>query len=85
MFIKNANTIILDPRKLNHIVHELGHYLYENGLAFTLNRKRIYKHNFKKIIKDNKNKFDLKRYEKYEDYDLDSEVFAFWFENNINF
>ena len=50
MFVKNANTIILDSRELKSFIHELGHYIYENNLVFNLNHKRIYKKNFDKII-----------------------------------
>jgi len=87
MFIKNANTIILDPRELKNFIHELGHYIYENNLAFNFNNKRIYKNSFNKIIKDidNNNDIILNKYSKYEDYELDSEIFAFWFEKIFKF
>jgi len=82
MFIVNANTLVIDPRSPKKVIHEIGHYIYENGLAFNLNGKRIYKNQFKSIIKKNQGieKIDLS---KYEDYDKDSEIFAYWFEDQF--
>ncbi len=84
MFFKNANTIIIDPRSVYSFKHELGHFIYENGINFTYNGKRINKESMNKIIqkckKENKipNKEEI---HKLEDYEFDSEIFAYWFEN----
>lgn len=87
MFIVNANTIILDPREPQAIIHEIGHYVYENGLAFNNGNKRLFKSMFQAIVNKHRNQYThkIKIYEKYEDYDIDSEIFAFWFEDIINF
>jgi len=78
MFIKKANTIIVDPRVTNAFKHELGHYLYENGIAFNIDDRRIYKHRFKALCK--KTDIDDSYIHSIEDYDIDSEKFAHWFE-----
>lgn len=102
MFFKNVNTIIIDPRQPQTIIHEVGHYIYENGLSFNLfdiNQenglnilKRIRKNDFQNIIRKNKSKYQefININYKYEDYDVNSEIFALWFEeqykikNHIN-
>ena len=86
MFVVNANTMIVDPRYPEVFVHELGHYIYEHKLAFTFNEKRYYPSLFHtEINKFRKNNdFEIKR-ESIEDYSDDSEVFALWFENLINY
>jgi hypothetical protein len=78
MFIKKANTIVVDPRATNAFKHELGHYLYENGIAFNIDEKRIYKHRFKALCK--KTDIDDSYIHSIEDYNMDSEKFAHWFE-----
>ena len=83
MFVSKANTIILDPRSINTIYHEIGHWIYENKLPFSIKGKRIFKKNFNKIINNFKDNVSLKNYQKYENYDLKSEIFAVWFENLI--
>lgn len=81
MFIKKHNILIVDPRKTNAFYHELGHFIYENGLSFSLNGKRVYKSNFESISK--KENIDNLMQSKLEDYDIKSEKFAYWFENNF--
>jgi hypothetical protein len=80
MFIKKHNILIIDPRKTKAFYHELGHFIYENGLSFNLNGKRVYKSNFESISK--KENIDNLIQSKLEDYDIKSEKFAYWFENN---
>lgn len=84
MYIKNANTIIIDPRSPEAFYHELGHYIYENKLAFTKNEKRYYPCHFKnlaeKFRKDHFDKINIKRSE-LEDHSDSSEIFAIWFDS----
>ena len=82
MFIVNANTLVIDPRNPEKVLHEIGHYIYENGLAFNLDGKRIYKNRFDSIIKKNQHiaKIDISNYE---DYEKNSEIFAYWFEKQF--
>lgn len=80
MFI-NKNLIIIDPRKPEIFFHEFGHFIYENKLNFILNNEFIKHKNIKTIIKNYE--CDLTQYKKLENYDLDSEKFAFWFEEQI--
>jgi hypothetical protein len=79
MFIKKANTIVVDPRATHTFKHELGHYIYENGIPFNLNSKRIYKHRFQKLSQSTT--IDESYIHTIEDYKVDSEKFAHWFEN----
>lgn len=84
MFFKNANTIIIDPRSVYSFKHELGHFIYENGINFTHNGKRINKETMNKIIQKCKKENNVPNREeihKLEDYEYDSEIFAYWFEN----
>lgn len=84
MFIVNGNTLVIDPRRPEKVIHELGHYIYENGLAFNLNNKRIYKHKFENIINKNQSILIGKgEISKYEDYSRKSEIFAYWFESQF--
>jgi len=85
MFIVNANTIILDPRYPETIVHELGHYIYEHKLSFTHSKKRFYASTFDKIIKSHykKSNIDFNKKNELEDYSDESEVFAYWFESIV--
>tara|TARA_Y100000588_G_scaffold267259_1_gene282304 strand:- start:3548 stop:4513 length:966 start_codon:yes stop_codon:yes gene_type:complete len=86
MFIVNSNTIIIDPRNPEVFIHELGHYIYENKLAFTYNDKRYYPSQFKNYVNKYKkqHKITIKR-EELEKYSDDSEVFALWFEKEIKY
>jgi hypothetical protein len=85
MFVVNANTMIVDPRFPEVFVHELGHYIYENKIAFTFDGKRHYPSLFYAEINRFKkdNKFEIKR-ESVEDYSDDSEIFALLFEKLIS-
>lgn len=84
MFFKNNNTIIVDPRNINAFKHELGHYIFENNIPMTLNNKRLYKQDYiniiKKIKKENKNTNLINNIHSLEDYEIESEIFAYWFE-----
>lgn len=82
MFIVNGNTLIIDPRRPEKIIHEIGHYIYENRLAFNLNGKRIYKNRFEQIVNKNQSIIKEKKH-KFEDYEKDSEIFAYWFESQF--
>jgi hypothetical protein len=83
MYITNANTIVIDPRHPEAFYHELGHYIYENKLAFTLNDKRHYPCHFDKMIKKFKKKqikpIQIKR-NKMEEYSDSSEIFSILFD-----
>lgn len=81
MFIKNTNTIIVDPRHVNDFYHELGHFIYENKLSFFFKEKRIYPSSFKNVSKKEDVSF-LKKYD-IEGYSKNSEMFAYWFEKTI--
>lgn len=85
MFITNTNTIILDPRHPDAIIHEIGHFIYENKLSFTLDGSRVFYSRFKKIIKSHRqaNKVDFSKKGLIEEYSDDSEVFAYWFEGMV--
>lgn len=83
MFI-NKNLIIIDPRNPFIFFHELGHFIYENKLDFTLNGNRFLASNNERIANDNKNRFDLNQYKKLENYDISSEIFANWFEESVD-
>lgn len=91
MYITNANTIVIDPRHPEAFYHELGHYIYENKLAFSLNNKRYYPCHFDKMIKQFKKqkkeniKIKRNKLEEYTDY---SEYFSILFDNlnkNVQF
>ena len=83
MFIVNANTLVIDPRSPEKVIHEIGHYVYENRLGFNWNGRRVYKNRFEGLIKKNRGieKIDIS---KYEDYSQKSEVFAYWFEREFS-
>jgi len=85
MFIVRENTILLDSRNINSIYHELGHWIYENNISFTFNNQIIDNSKFESIVERNNLNINLDKYEKYEDYDFNSEVFAFWFEGLFNY
>lgn len=84
MYIINTNSIIIDPRHPDVFIHELGHYIYENSLAFTFNNKRYYpslfKHEIKKFKKQNKFKIEKSNLETHTD---ESEIFSIWFEKKV--
>lgn len=80
MFI-NKDLIIVDPRNPDVFFHEFGHFIYENKINFSIKEKRYLSKNFEKII--NKFECDLNQYSKLENYDLNSEKFAVWFEDKI--
>lgn len=82
MFI-SKNLIIIDPRNPYVFFHELGHFIYENKLDFYLNSKKYLPKSFNKIILENKSLVNLDSYKKLENYDLNSEIFANWFETNF--
>jgi hypothetical protein len=80
MFI-SKNLIIIDPRNPYVFFHELGHFIFENNLDFNLNYKYYLSKNHIKIVEKNKSSFNLDSYKKLENYDLNSEIFANWFES----
>lgn len=84
LFIVNTNTIVVDPRYPEAFFHELGHYIYENKLAFNWNDKRhypsLFKHEINRFKKNNI--IELKKHN-LEDYSDSSEIFALWFESII--
>lgn len=80
LYIKNANTIIIDPRHMHSIFHEIGHHIFEKKVPFSINGKRIYASYFEKLS----SKIEIaEEYKEIEGYDLKSEKFAFWFDGNI--
>lgn len=84
MFIVGSNTMVIDPRHPEVFIHELGHYIYENKLAFSYKNKRYYPSLFENKINQFKknNKVDIERCN-LEDYGDNSEVFALFFEKLI--
>jgi len=83
LYIVNDKTIILDPRNIEQFKHELGHFIYENKINFQLSNKLINEEERNSIIIEHQNVYSLSNYKNYETYNLDSEIFAYWFENNI--
>lgn len=84
LFIKAANTIILDPRDTTSFQHELGHFIYENGLNYISQNETITKNNFDEIVKLNYNLYiEVIEKHKIEDYKESSEIFSLYFENII--
>lgn len=80
LFIKSANTIILDPRTVDAFQHELGHFIFENNVPFKADGKVIVNHD--NIVKSNYNNYiDDIRSHKVEDYKEESEIFALYFSN----
>lgn len=77
MYFVNANTIILDSRNITGFKHELGHFLYENNIPFLYNKEYI---NPLDVNLETMKFLDCKH--KIEDYNLNSERFAYWFERN---
>ncbi len=82
MFIYK-NLIIIDPRNPFVFFHELGHFIYENKIEFKLKNKNYLYNDMLIIAKENENKFKLNSYKKLENYNLNSEIFANWFEQEI--
>ncbi len=81
LFIKSANTIIIDPRDISGFQHELGHFVYENNIQFK-NKSLITSDLFCNIVKENYIKYkDYLKMHKIEDYKESSEIFALYFEN----
>lgn len=68
MYIVNEKTIIVDPRKPKAFIHELGHYIFEENIKININFTNI------DIKKNNIQK------SKFEDYSIESELFACTFE-----
>lgn len=72
MYIVNEKTIIVDPRKPKAFIHELGHYIFEEKINITLpeiERINIEVNGYQKS--------------KFEDYSIESEIFAYSFEKVI--
>lgn len=84
LYIKNAKCLIVDPVHSLTIFHELGHFIYENNVDFYLEEQKISSKFFKNIIKNEIKNYTLKfKNHKIEDLDVDSETFAYWFEDQI--
>jgi hypothetical protein len=84
-YIKKAKTIIVDPRHTDTLYHELGHYIFEEGIPFKLNGSKRYKKTFSKIVEENIDSFEeYFSIHKIESHKHDSETFALWFENNLD-
>ena len=70
MYIVNDKTIIVDPRKPNAFIHELGHYIFEEKINTKLPK-----------LQTNNNTFYNKS--KFENYSIESENFAYEFEKYL--
>lgn len=84
LYIKNAKTLIVDPRNTTTIFHELGHFIYENNYPININGLEINSKNIKEIIKNNEKKYETKIINhKIEEVNKNSEIFAYYFEEEI--
>lgn len=84
LFFVSNNTIILDPRETDSFKHEIGHYIFENKLDYYVCENKISHKIFNKIVNDNTDKYiNVIKKHPVEQYKLDSEIFAFYFENYI--
>lgn len=55
LYIVEDKTIILDPRHIEHIKHELGHFIYENKIDFQLSNKLISEKEKENIVREYQN------------------------------
>jgi hypothetical protein len=89
MYIKPSQSIILDVRHINLFQHELGHYLYEEGVVFWLDGEKYNRNKmesivaYQKLIGPELEKQISNHMRDIEGYKLDSEIFANWFEKII--
>lgn len=84
LYIKNAKCIIVNPLYSNTLFHELGHHIYENKLSFNFKNEQFNSNNYKKIIEQNTDKYSKQiKNHKIEELDFDSEIFAYWFEEQM--
>lgn len=84
MYIKNAQCFIIDPRFSTSLYHELGHFLYETNEHFVLNGINYDENKMKEIIDNQKEHYIEKMMNhRIENLNENSEVFAYWFEDQI--
>lgn len=89
MYIKPSKTIVLDVKHINLFQHELGHFLFEEGISFRYKNEVYNKKKMEEVVKyqkiiDSKLESKLKNLIKGEEgYKIDSEIFSNWFENLI--
>ena len=82
LFIVSANTIILDPRETDSFKHELGHYIFENKIPVEVGGNVLKFNDFKFIVENNRDTYSaLLTKHKIEDYNENSEIFAYSFEH----
>jgi len=82
LFIVAANTIILDPRETDSFKHELGHYVFENKIPVEVGGNILKFNDFKFIVENNRDIYSgLLTKHKIEDYNENSEIFAYSFEH----
>lgn len=85
LYIKNAKCIIVDPRYTSSLFHELGHFLYETKTVFQYKNEKITQKKKEKIIEKHKEKYKNNLIiHKIEELNENSEVFAYWFEDEIS-
>lgn len=84
LYIKNARCLIVDPRNTSSVFHELGHFIYETKSNIIINDKKIDFNRMKNIVIDNKYRYEDKlNNHKIEDNNEESEIFAYYFEDEI--
>lgn len=84
LYLKNAKTLVIDPRYSTTLFHEFGHFLHETNTPFYLKNKKITKRERNKIIKEHKFSFKNRlNNHKSEELDEESEIFAYWFEELV--
>lgn len=84
MYIKNAKCIIVDPRFSTSIYHELGHFIYEEKIDFNLHDQHYKAENLNLLTKQQKENYIEKiRIHRIEGINENSEIFAYWFEDQI--
>lgn len=84
MYIKNAQCFIVDPRFATSLYHELGHFLFETKTKFYLNEMEIDGDEMHNIVNKQKDNYiDYIKNHKAEELNENSEIFAYWFEDEI--
>lgn len=84
LYIKNAKTLVIDPRYSKTLFHEFGHFIHETNTPFYLKGKKMTKRDRNKVIKEYKNRYKKQfKNHKSEDLDEDSETFAYWLEDML--
>lgn len=84
LYIKNAKTLVVDPRTISSLFHELGHFIYENKCTIELNDHKVEADDLDKIVDQNMKRYETKiKNHKIEEVNVSSEVFAYYFEDVV--